>query len=343
MIQRIKAGNLIGIFDQPPALTGRIVTLALACAMNAPLAVAQTAPRADSYPSRPVRFIVPLPPGGSPDTIARTIAGGLNWNHPVIVDNRTGGGRTLAADLVAKSAPDGHSWFLTTDNIVAVIPQLEKTPFDPLKDFSPVTQTARFQFLLVVHPSVPARTVQELVALARAKPRSLNYGSSGNGSAQHLGTALLQYHTGIDMVHIPYKGAAPALTDLLPGRIHVFLGAANQLLPQIKEGRLRLLAAASGERLSLLPEVPTIAEAGIPGYRHDVWSGVLMPANVPAAIVAKANRDIDRVLNAPETRAKLSAQGIDVQTGSPQELARLIREDYERWGKVIRATGIRAD
>lgn len=329
---------MIGILDQLRA--GGVGLLVCAC-LGASQAVG--AQGADAYPSRPVRFILPLPPGGSPDTIARTIAAGLNWPHPVVVDNRTSAGRVLAADLVARSAPDGHVWFLTTDNIMAVIPQLEKTPFDPLRDFSPVTQTARFQFLLVVHPSVPARTVQELVALAKAKPRSLNYGSSGNGSAQHLGTALLQYHTGIDMVHVPYKGAGPALVDLLPGRIQVFLGAANQLLPQIKEGRLRLLAAAGGERLSILPDVPTIAEAGVPGYRHDVWSGVLMPAKVPGAIVAKANRDIGRVLNTPETKAKLAAQGIDVRTGTPQELTRLIREDYERWGKVIKATGIRAE
>jgi len=298
---------------------------------------------AESYPSRPVRFIVPLPPGGSPDTIARTIATEINWPHPVVVDNRTAGGRVLAADLVAKSAPDGHTWFLTTDNIVAVIPQLEKTPYHPLKDFSPVTLTARFQFLLVVHPSVPAKTVQELVALAKSKPGSLNYGSSGNGSAQHLGTALLQYMTGIDMTHVPYKGAVPALMDLLPGRIHVFIGAANQLLPQIKEGRLRLLAFAGGQRSPLLPDVPTIAESGVPGYHHDVWSGVLMPAKVPSPIVAKAAADIARVLNAPATKAKLSTQGIDVVTSSPQALTRLIREDYERWGKVVKATGIKAE
>jgi tripartite-type tricarboxylate transporter receptor subunit TctC len=297
----------------------------------------------EGYPSRPVRFILPLPPGGSPDTIARTIATELNWPHPIVVDNRTAGGRVLAADLVAKSAPDGHTWFLTTDNIVAVIPQLEKTPYHPLKDFSPVTLTARFQFLLVVHPSVPAKTVRELVALARSKPGSLNYGSSGNGSAQHLGTALLQFLTGIDMTHVPYKGAVPALMDLLPGRIHVFIGAANSLLPQIKDGKLRLLAAAGAQRSPLLPDVPTIAESGIPGYHFDVWSGVLMPAKVPPPIVAKAAADIARVLDAPGTRRKLAAQGIDVVTSSPQDLARLIREDYARWGKVIKATGIKAE
>jgi tripartite-type tricarboxylate transporter receptor subunit TctC len=319
--------------------------LAAALLAAAPSAATAQSPSGglEGYPSRPVRFILPLPPGGSPDTVARTIATELNWPHPIVVDNRTAGGRVLAADLVAKSAPDGHTWFLTTDNIVAVIPQLEKTPYHPLTDFSPVTLTARFQFLLVVHPSVPAKTVQELVALARSKPGSLNYGSSGNGSAQHLGTALLQSLTGIDMTHVPYKGAAPALMDLLPGRIHVFIGAANSLLPQVKDGKLRLLAAAGAQRSPLLPDVPTIAETGIPGYHFDVWSGVLMPAKVPPPIVAKAAADIARVLNAPATRRRLAAQGIDVVTSSPQDLARLIREDYARWGKVIKATGIRAE
>ena len=320
----------------------RMLTAILAGVASAALAQGPAA-GPPGYPSRPVRFVVPLPPGGSPDTIARTIATEINWPHPIVVDNRTAGGRVLAADLVAKSTPDGHAWFLTTDNIMAVIPQLEKTPFDPLKDFSPVTQTARFQFLLVVHPAVAAKSVRELVALAKAKPGVLNYGSSGNGSAQHLGTALLQYLTGIEIVHVPYKGAAPALMDLLPGRIQIFIGAANQLLPQIKEGRLRLLATASGQRPPLLPDVPTIAESGVPGYHHDVWSAVLMPAKVPPPVVARAAVDIARVLNTPATKAKLAAQGIDVQTGTPQALAQLIRDDYARWGKVIRATGIRAD
>lgn len=321
-----------------------VPTLALLLLAAAPFAAsAQSSASAEGFPSRPVRFIVPLPPGGSPDTIARTIAGGIGWPHPVIVDNRTAGGRILAADLVAKSAPDGQTWFLTTDNIVAVIPHLGPTPYDPLKDFTPVTQTARFQFLLVVHPSVPAKTVKELVALAKSKPGALNYASSGIGSAQHLGTAQLQYLAGIEMTHVPYKGAGPALADLLPGRIQVFIGAANQLLPQVKEGRLRLLASAGGQRSPLLPDVPTIAESGVPGYHYDVWSGVLMPAGVPAPIVAKANRDIARVLNAPDVKAKLAAQGIDVETGTPRALAQRIREDYARWGKVVKATGIKAE
>ncbi len=307
-------------------------------------AIAQTPGKgAEGYPSRPVRFIVPLPPGGSPDVVARTIAAEINWPQPVVVDNRTGGGRNLAAELVAKSAPDGHTWLLTTDNILTVNPHLGKTPFDPFKDFTPVTRLAHFQFLLVIHPSVPAKTVPELVALAKSKPGSLNYGSSGSGSAQHLGTSMLQYLTGIEMTHVPYKGAGPALADLLPGRIQVFIGAANSLLPHVKEGRLRLLASTGGQRSALLPDVPTVAEAGVPGYRHDVWAALTMPAKVPPAIVAKANADVAAALNAPGIRTKLAMLGIDIATGSPEALAQLIREQHARWGKVIKAAGIKAE
>jgi len=324
-------------------MPARLLAVALIVALPI-AALAQKPPAgAEGYPSRPVRFVVPLPPGGSPDLVARILAAELNWPQPVIVDNRTGGGRNLAAELVAKSTPDGHTWLLTTDNILTANPHLGKTPFDPFRDFTPVTQVARFQFLLVVHPSVPAKSVQELVALAKAKPGALNFASSGNGSAQHLGTAMLQYLAGIEMTHVPYKGAGPALADLLPGRIQVFMGAANSLLPHVKEGRLRLLASVGAQRLAILPDMPTIAEAGVRGYRHDVWSCVTMPAKVPPAIVAKVNADIARVLNTPETKARLASQGVDVVTGSPQALARLIREDYERWGKIIRATGMRAD
>jgi tripartite-type tricarboxylate transporter receptor subunit TctC len=290
-----------------------------------------------------VRFIVALPPGGSPDLLARTIANGLNWREPIVVENRTSGGRNLAAEMVAKSAPDGYTWMLTTDNILTANPHLGKTPFDPFKDFTPVTLVARLQFLLVVHPSVPAKSVQELIALAKAKPGALNYGSSGNGSAQHLATAMLQHLTGIEMNHVPYKGAAPALLDLLPGRIQLWIGAANSLLPHIKEGRLRLLGSVGAQRYAMLPDVPTIAEGGVPGYSHGVWAAVIMPSRVAPAIVTRVNSDVGAVVNAPEVKARLAAQGIEVATSSPQALAQLIREDYERWGRIIRATGIRAD
>jgi tripartite-type tricarboxylate transporter receptor subunit TctC len=300
---------------------------------------------AQDYPRRPVRFVVPLPPGGSPDLTARTIASGLAsaWGQQIVVDNRPGANHNLAAEIVAKSAPDSYTWLLTTDNILTVNPHLGKVPFDPFKDFTPVTQHARILFLLTVHPSVPAKSVQELVTLAKSKPGELNYGSSGNGSPQHLGTAMLQHYAGIQMHHIPYKGAAPAINDLLPGRIQVWIGAANSLLPHIKDGRVRLLASASSKRSPLLPDVQTIAELGYPGYALDIWLGVTMPANVPSPIVNKVSAEIARVLNVPDVKAKLSPQGVDVETTSPQALAKLIRADYERWGKIIKAAGIKAD
>ena len=327
---------------QRAARTIPLVRLLLA-AVLAVTGEARAEPLAGGYPERPVRLVVPLPPGGSPDLLARTISNGLRWPEPIVVENRTGGGRNLAAEFVAKSAPDGYTWLLTTDNILTANPHLGKTPFDPFRDFTPVTLLARLQFLLVVHPSVPAKSVQELVALAKAKPDSLNYGSSGNGSAQHLGTAMLEHLAGIDLHHVPYKGAGPAMVDLLPGRIQVWIGAANSLLPHIKEGRLRLLGSVGARRYSTLPDVPTIAEAGVPGYSHGVWAAVTMAAKVPARIVAKVGNDIAALLNAADVKARLAAQGIDVETSSPQALTRLIREDYERWGKVVRATGIRSD
>ena len=300
---------------------------------------------AQDYPRRPVRFVVPLPPGGSPDLMARTIATGLSgvWAQQIVVDNRPGANHNLAAELVARSAPDGHTWLLTTDNILTVNSHLGTTPFDPLMDFTPVTQLARLQFLLVVHPSVPAKSTQELVALAKAKPGAFNFGSSGNGSPQHLGSAMLMYFAGIQMHHIPYKGAAPAINDLLPGRIQVWIGAANSLVPHIKDGKLRLLAAAGSRRSPLAPDAPTIAEAGYPGYALDVWISLTMPAKVPSVIVNKVNADVAKALMSPDVRARLAPLGIEVVTGTPQALAELIRDDHARWGKIIQAAGIKGD
>ena len=300
---------------------------------------------AQNFPERPVRIVVPLPPGGSPDTIARSLAQSLQgvWSQPVVVENRTGGSQNIGADLVAKSAADGYTWLLAPDNVFSVNPYIGKPPFDPLADFTPVTQVARIAFLLVVHPSVPANSVQELVAYARANPGKLDFGSSGNGSPQHLGALMFQRLTGTQMNHVPYKGAAPAIADLLPGRIQVWIGASNSLLPHIKDGKLRLLASSAAERFPILGNVPTIAEAGVPGYSLDPWLGLFMPAKVPPEIVAKVNGEVARILNSPELKAKLNSQGIEVLTNSPADFARFVREDNARWGKIIREAGIKAD
>jgi len=309
------------------------------------LALASFVAAAQSFPDRPVRLIVPLPPGGSPDTIARVISQGLQgvWPQPVVVENRTGGSQNIGADLVAKSAPDGYTWFLSPDNVFSVNPYIGKPPFDPMADFTPVTLLARIQFLLVVNPEVPAKSVKELVALAKAKPGELNFGSSGNGSPQHLGAAMLQNLTGTQMNHVPYKGAAPAIADLLPGRIQVWIGAANSLLPHIKDGKLRLLASTAPQRFTNLGDVPTVAEAGVPGYSLDPWLGLFMPAKVPADVLSKVNADVSKVVNTPEVKARLASQGIIISTNSPAEFAQFVREDNARWGKVIREAGIRGE
>ena len=300
---------------------------------------------AQGFPERPVKIIVPLPPGGSPDTIARTLAQGLQgaWPHPVVVENRTGGSQNIGADAVAKSAPDGHTWLLAPDNVFSVNRHIAKQPFDPFADLSPVTILARIQFLLVVHPSVPAKSVQELVAYAKANPGALNFGSSGIGSPQFLGGTLLQQMSGTTMNHVPYKGAAPAVTDLLAGRIQIWVGAANSLLPHLKAEKLRVLGTSAGQRFSVLPETPTIAEAGLSGYSLYPWLGMFVPAKTPPEIVAKINAEIARILNAPEVKARLVPQGMDIATGSPEALARIIREDDERWGKVIRDAGVKPE
>jgi len=298
-----------------------------------------------SFPERPVRIIVPLPPGGSPDTIARTISQGLQgiWPYPVVVENRTGGSQNIGADAVAKSAPDGHTWLLAPDNVFAVNPHIAKQPFDPLADLAPVTLLARIQFLLVVHPSVPASSVQELIAYAKAKPGELNFGSSGTGSPQFLGGTLLQQMSGTKMNHVPYKGAAPAVADLLPGRIQVWIGAANSLLPHIREGKLRLLGTAAAQRSSVLADTPTIAEAGLPGYALYPWLGLFVPAKTPPEIIARINAETTKIVNSPEVKARLVPQGMDLATGSPADLAQIIRDDHARWGKVLREAGVRAE
>jgi tripartite-type tricarboxylate transporter receptor subunit TctC len=309
------------------------------------LLLASSVAVAQGFPDRPIRIIVPLPPGGSPDTIARSLAQGLQnvWSQPVVVENRTGGSQNIGADAVAKSPPDGHTWFLSPDNVFVVNPHLGKQAFDPLVDLAPVTLLARIQFLLVVHPSLPVNSVQELVAYAKSKPGELNYASSGNGSPQHLGATLLENLAGIRMNHVPYKGAAPAIADLIPGRIQVFIGAANQLLPHVKDGRLRLLASSAPQRFPNLGDVPTIAEAGVPGYSLDPWLGLFVPGKVPPEIINRIHADVTRVVNAPELKARLLAAGIIISTNSPADFSRLIRDEYAQWGKLIREAGIRGE
>lgn len=301
---------------------------------------AQTAP----YPSKPIKFVVPITPGGSNDVLARTIAQKLSdqWKQAVVVENRPGGGMNLGSDLVAKSAPDGYTWLLGANNIFVTNPHVGKMPFDVFKDLAPVTTVAIVPFVLAVNANFPAKNVAELVEYAKKNPNALNYGSSGNGSPQQLAAEMLSHVAGIKMQHVPYKGAVPAITDLLGGRIQVFIGAVNSLLPHVKDGKLRLLAGAGGKRFAAFPELPAIAET-VPGVALDVWLGVFMPAGVPKDILTKVNADIAQVLQSPEVRTSLAAQGIEPITSTPEALAQTIRDDHARWGKVIREANIKAD
>ena len=317
-----------------------MVALGLCQALVWGNAMAQTAP----YPSKPVKFIVPITPGGSNDVLARTIAQKLSdqWKQAVVVENRPGGGMNLGSDMVAKSAPDGYTWLLGANNIFVTNPHVGKMPFDVFKDLAPVTTVAIVPFVLAVNANFPAKNVAELVEYAKKNPNALNYGSSGNGSPQQLAAEMLSHVAGIKMQHVPYKGAVPAITDLLGGRIQVFIGAVNSLLPHVKDGKLRLLAGAGGKRFAAFPDLPAIAET-VPGVALDVWLGVFMPTGVPKEILTKVNADIAQVLQSPEVRTSLAAQGIEPTTSTPDALAQIIREDHARWGKVIREANIKAD
>lgn len=322
----------------------RIATVfALLVALLVATAQPAIAQSAASFPSRPIRFIVPLTPGGSPDVMARTIAQRLQdvWGQPIVVDNRPGAGGNIGAEAVVKSQPDGYTWLLAPHNVMVVNPHFVKTPWDALKDLAPVTMVAKVPFVLVVHPSVPAKSVSELVALAKANPGNLNYGSSGTGQPQHLAGELLNSLAGTKMVHVPYKGAVPAVTDLLAGRIQVWIGSVNTLLPHIKAGTLRVLGAVTSQRYPSFPEIPTIAESGVPGYDMDVWLCIMVPTGVPADIVAKIQSETARTLAVPEIREKLAQQGIEAASSTPQELATMIRDDDARYGKLIKEAGIK--
>ena len=302
---------------------------------------------AQSYPAKPVKLVVPSTPGGSADLVGRAIAQKLSetWPHPVVVENRPGGADVIGVDFVAKSAPDGYTWVLATNSVLVNAPHLFKLPFDVFRDFTPVMQVVTVPFFMVVNPSVPAKSVSELIEYAKANPNALNYGSSGTGAHQHLVTELFKRASGINMLHVPYKGSAPTITDLIGGRIQVYVGVAGLLMPHIKSGRLRALASAGGRRPADFPDLPTIAET-VPSFGTklgDPWLGLFMPANAPQAIVSRVNADASAVLNTPEMKTFLAGRGFDVATSSPEGLAATLREDSATWGRVIREANIKAD
>ena len=301
---------------------------------------------ADTYPVKPVRFVITFPPGGPTDTIVRLIGQRLTdaWGHPMILDNRGGAGGIVGTEIVARAAPDGYSFLVGTAGGMTINPALQpKLPYDPFRDFAPVGMLVNNPQILVAHPAVPAKTLKELVALAKAKAGQLNFASAGTGTATHLGLELLKITGGFDAVHVPYKGGAPAVTDLIGGQVHLLWVSIPSVLPHVKAGRLRALAVSTAKRSASAPDVPTVAESGYPGFEYSNWNALFAPAKTPTAIVTKVNAAIVKILGEAEIAQKLSSQGADPAPGSPEDLARYMRTDFERWKKVIRNAGIKPD
>jgi tripartite-type tricarboxylate transporter receptor subunit TctC len=294
----------------------------------------------------PVRFVVGFTPGGPSDILARSLAEKLAapLGQPVVVENRPGAGGNLAAEVVAKSAPDGNTWLLGNNSILATNQALySHLTYDPVKDFAPVALVAIQPNILVVHPSEPAHSVRELIAYAKSQPGKLNYASSGAGAAAHLAGELFKTMTGVQMVHVPYKGAQPALTDVIAGQCQLMFATSASVIPYIKAGRLRALAVTTAKRSPSVPDLPTLAESGVPGFEAITWHGVVVPAQTPPATVARLNKAIDTALADPQLLERLNSLGAEVSPGSPQDFAAYIAREIPKWTKVVRESGAKAE
>lgn len=305
--------------------------------------IAQTI--AQTYPSRPIRFIVPFPPGGGNDIVGRIVAQKLGeaLGQSVVVDNRGGAGGTVGTDLAAKSPPDGYTLLINNISLAVNATLFTNLPYDTLKDLAPITLVGRQPNIMVVHPSVPVKDMRELLALARAKPRQLNYGSGGIGTASHLATELLKLMTTTDMVHVPYKGLGPALTDLMGGQIHLIISTMASALPQIKAGKLKPLAVTTAQRSMFFPEVPTMDEAGVRGYEFNTWYGLLAAGGTPRAIVDRLNKEAAKVLASSAVKDQFTPQGLEAAPSSPDEFSAYLKSEVAKWAKVIKASGAKAD
>lgn len=300
---------------------------------------------AQSFPTKPVRFIVAFAPGGGTDTVARVLATFLSerWGQQVVVDNRPGGGTIIATEITSRSPADGHT-FLMVDPSFAINPGLfRKLPYDPLRSFEPITIVASFPLMLVVHPSVPAKSVADLIQLARDKPGTLNYASAGIGSSTHMAPEILKAMAAIDIVHVPYKGGGPAVIDLIAGQVSMGFAGIPAVLPYVQAGKLRALAVSSGKRSIAVPDIPTVAETGLPGYEVISWQGIFTPAGVPNAIIHKLQADLSEVANLPNVKSKLAALGAEPVGNTPNQFAAYLRTQIDTYTKVIRAAGIRPE
>lgn len=300
---------------------------------------------AQEYPSRPIRIVVPVVAGGSPDILARLIGGKLHerWGQPVVVENRAGAGQMIGADLVAKSAPDGHTVLLPTVTYTTSAATQSKLPFDPVNDLTGVTMIGEGPFLVTVHPSLPVKTIKDLIALAREKPGALNYASSGTGSILHLVTEVMAASARIKLVHVPYKSIAPAVTETVGGHVPMLIGSLPSVFPQVKAGRLRALAVTSAKRSRFVPELPTVAEAGIPGFEARQWWGMFAPGKTPSSIVAKLNGEIHRILAADDVKSRLAEEGAEPVVTSPEAFGAFVKSEIAKWRKVAQELNIQTN
>jgi tripartite-type tricarboxylate transporter receptor subunit TctC len=310
------------------------------------LLVAAAVAQAQSYPAKPVRIICPFPPGGGVDITARAIAAELakGFGQPVTVENRPGAGGNVAAGELARSAPDGYTLMLTLNSLHSIAPLLyAKLPFDAAKDFAYVTPLVTFSNVLVVAPSVPAKSVQELIALAKREPGRLNFGSSGNGTNIHLVGELFKSQAGVDIVHVPYKGSAPALTDLLAGNLAMMFETIPFAVSQIKAGKLRALAVTGAKRSPVLPDVPTVAQSGLPGFETSAWYGLIAPSGLSRDVLLRLNTEAIKGASSKDFRDRMEPLGFEVVTSSPERMAEMVKADGARWAPVVKAAGVRID
>src|SRR5688572_8193802 len=300
---------------------------------------------AQSYPNRPVRLVVPFPAGGPADALGRVLADQLNktWGQPVIIENRGGAGGNLGAEVVARAAPDGYTLLLNASSHVINASLYEKLPYDPIKDFTPVSEVASYMLVLVVHPSVAATSVKEFVALAKSTHGGLSLANAGLGTPTHLSAVLFAQAADVNLVHVPYRGAAPASTDLIAGQVPAMFNNPVNAVPQVKSNNLRALAVTGSKRLSLLPDMPTIAESGYPGFETRTWFALFGPAGMPADIARKLHADVERALRLPEVANGLAAQGWDITASPPDQFSKVLQSEFDRWSAVVKRAGIKAN
>lgn len=298
------------------------------------------------FPSKPVRIVVPYPPGGTNDVMARVLGQKLQeiWSQSVVVENKPGAAGNIGASDVVRSEPDGHTLLLTNININSMNPALiDRMPFDPQKDLASISLLGTSALALVVHPSVPANNTQELIAHLKKRPGQLSYGSGGNGSPQHLSAEMFKAMTGTSVLHIPYRGAAPSVTDVLAGQVEMTVGVVNQLIPHIRSGRLKAMGVTSKKRQPSLPNVPTLEESGVPGYESEIWLGLSAPAATPVPIIRQINEAVHRILAMPDVVARLNGQGVDVLVSTPEQMRQRAEDDLVRWRKIIKKAGIKVE